>query len=40
MIESTAASGNFSGDFEVSISNARTTGSARFRRSSITSMEI
>lgn len=37
-MESTVASGNLRGDFEVSISNARTTGSARFNRSSITSI--
>jgi hypothetical protein len=40
MIGSTVASGNLSGDFAVSISYARTTGSARFSRSSMTSMVI
>jgi len=38
MIWSTAASGNLRGDLQVSISNARTTGSARFKRSSMTSI--
>ena len=37
IMESTAASGNLRGDFEVSMSKARTTGSARFNLSAMTS---
>lgn len=40
MIESMVASGNFNGDLVVSISYASTTGSARFNRSSMTSIVI
>src|SRR6202035_3773024 len=36
MMGSIVASGNLRGDFAVSMSNARTTGSARLRRSSMT----
>jgi hypothetical protein len=37
IIESIAASGNLRGDFEVSMSKARTTGSARLSLSAMTS---
>jgi len=37
---SIVASGNLRGDFAVSISNAKTTGSARFNRSSMTDIVI